>query len=31
MVELDSYHGDAKEAAEISKTYLDGLLGPSDR
>jgi inosose dehydratase len=26
MVELDDYDGDPREAAEISKTYLDGLL-----
>lgn len=26
MVELDSYHGDPKEAAEISKRYLDALI-----
>jgi inosose dehydratase len=26
IVELDDYDGDPREAAEISKTYLDGLL-----
>jgi hypothetical protein len=26
MVELDSYDGDPKEAAKISKQYLDELL-----
>jgi inosose dehydratase len=27
MVELDAYAGDPREAAEISRTYLDKLLG----
>jgi inosose dehydratase len=27
VVELDSYAGDPREAAEISKAYLDKLLG----
>jgi len=26
IVELDDYDGDPREAAHISKTYLDGLL-----